>query len=49
MLTQDSHCDFAPEEKAEFYDADSHQVASKKHKDKLLNPVQINPAKQNDA
>lgn len=46
MLTEDSHCDFAPEKKAEYFDADSHKVASNEHKDKLKVPVKINSTEQ---
>lgn len=41
MLTDESHCDFAPSQKAVYVDQLSHKVASEQHKDKLDRPVRI--------
>lgn len=43
MLTADSMCDFDCTKKAAYYDQKSTLVASEEHKDKLVQPVKIEP------
>jgi len=41
VVNEDSHCDFEPEKKAEYYDEKSDKIASKDNIDKLQTPAKI--------
>ena len=40
-VTTESHSDFNPAKKAEYYDADGFEIADKANKNKLKKPVKI--------